>query len=353
MTRPSTPCSPNPPPTTSPEGAAWRAAVVALVLAASTSHLAAAESSRPALDLPLDCTIGRDCFVQNYVDRDPGPEARDHTCGPLTNDGHKGTDIRLVDLAAMRRGMPVLAATAGRVRGRRDGMADVSIRAPGARTVKGRECGNGVVLSHPDGWETQYCHMRGGSIAVRPDEVIRAGQRLGLVGLSGNTEFPHLHFEVRHGRAVVDPFVGEDAGEGCGVTGTPLWKADAAKALAYRPGGVLALGFTDVVPKLAEIEDGQHGKARLAPRAPTLVFWSHVFGLRRGDVERLTVRGPNGRVFVENPAAPAPRDKATYFRYVGRRLKGASWPRGTYVGEYRLVRDGVTILEATHRVEVR
>lgn len=63
-----------------------------------------------------------------------------------------------------------------------------------------------MVLVHPGGWETQYCHMAMGSIGVLADEPVRAGQSLGRVGLSGNTQFPHLHFAVREGARKVDPF---------------------------------------------------------------------------------------------------------------------------------------------------
>jgi D-3-phosphoglycerate dehydrogenase len=48
--------------------------------------------------------------------------------------------------------------------------------------IAGRECGNGVVIAHEDGWETQYCHMRRGSVAVQPGERVARGQTLGLVG---------------------------------------------------------------------------------------------------------------------------------------------------------------------------
>ena len=46
------------------------------------------------------------------------------------------------------------------------------------------------------------------AMAVKLGDTVVAGQRLGLVGLSGMTEFPHLHFEVAKGGAVVDPFLG-------------------------------------------------------------------------------------------------------------------------------------------------
>ena len=48
-------------------------------------------------------------------------------------------------------GVDVLAAAPGRVSRLRDGVADVSVKAAGATSIKGAECGNGVVIDHGDG----------------------------------------------------------------------------------------------------------------------------------------------------------------------------------------------------------
>src|SRR5215510_1215874 len=66
------------------------------------------------LQMPIDCTIGVTCAIQNYVDVDPSPRAVDFSCGSLTYDGHNGTDFRLPDLATQQRGVNVLAAANGR-----------------------------------------------------------------------------------------------------------------------------------------------------------------------------------------------------------------------------------------------
>ena len=64
----------------------------------------------PVLDIPVACEPGRDCFIQFYVDRDESVGIADYRCAGLTYDGHKGTDFRLADLPAMRRGVEVRAA---------------------------------------------------------------------------------------------------------------------------------------------------------------------------------------------------------------------------------------------------
>ena len=109
------------------------APLAAFVLAAVLAPTARpAPGGAPVLAFPLACEPGRTCEVQHYVDRDPGPGTRDYRCGPQTYEKHNGIDIRLLDMAAARRGVAVLAAAAGKVTRLRDGVADISIRAPGA-----------------------------------------------------------------------------------------------------------------------------------------------------------------------------------------------------------------------------
>jgi hypothetical protein len=76
----------------------------ALACLAFLSSWGAFAQGAPSFALPIDCEIGKSCVLQNYVDRDPGPGARDYRCGPLAYDGHKGTDIRVIDLPAFKRG---------------------------------------------------------------------------------------------------------------------------------------------------------------------------------------------------------------------------------------------------------
>ncbi|MCZ6917267.1 MAG: M23 family metallopeptidase [Gemmatimonadetes bacterium] len=56
--------------------------------------------------------------------------------------------------------------------------------------------GNYVVLDIGDGHYAFYAHLQPGSIVVAPGDRVRRGQVLGLVGNSGNSTEPHLHFHV-------------------------------------------------------------------------------------------------------------------------------------------------------------
>lgn len=320
-----------------------------LVLLAAPPALA---GEAPRLALPVDCEPGVDCFVQNYVDLDPGPEARDFTCGPLSYDEHLGTDIRIATFAEMRRGVEVRAAAAGHVLNLRDVMEDSGWKDDAAAPER-RLCGNGVLIAHGQGWTTQYCHMKRGSIAVARGQQVEAGQRLGEIGYSGKTAFPHLHFAVRKDKTVLDPFTGRAMDDGCGARegDEALWTEAAAAALAYRASGLLGAGFADRAPKRDEIEDGAFQAARLPVAAPALVFWVEIFGLREGDVETLRLRDAAGRVLAETATEPATRNRAVQFRFVGKHGPGGPWPAGDYRGEYRLLRAVGANKEEVLRIE--
>ena len=300
----------------------------ALLLLAPTAALA-----QPVLTLPVDCTLGETCYVQSYVDADPGPGARDAACGRQSYDGHKGTDIALPSLTVMEEGVAVIAGAPGTVLRTRDGEPD----AGRAGMTEGRDCGNAVVIGHGGGWETQYCHLRRGSVAVAPGEAVERGAPLGLVGLSGLTEFPHLHLSVRRGDAVVDPVAGP-----CG--GTALFDPP----LGVNGGGIVAAGVAPRVPDYDEVRAGL-GPEALRPGTP-LVAWILAHGTREGDVLRARLAGPGGEGF--DLEAALERGQALTFRAVGRRGPEAGWPSGRYEGVAEHVRDGVTISAVPLRADV-
>ena len=300
----------------------------------------------PKFALPIACKPGFDCFVQNYVDRDTGDSAVDHRCGGQTYDGHKGTDIRLRDARALAKGVNVLAAAKGKVSAVRDGMKDVSIRDAGTESLKGKECGNGVVVEHGGGWVTQYCHMRKGSIRVKPGATVKAGTVLGQVGLSGFTEFAHLHFEVRRNKDIIDPFttlpVTAKAAQSC-VPRSSLWTTRAANLLSYRPVTLLAASFTSDTPTLDGIE--QHEPERPTSVSPALVAWVRILGVRAGDIETLTVTDPLNRDFATSGPKTLDRAKAQWLSFAGRKRSVPSWPLGNYKARYTLERDGKMLVE--------
>lgn len=290
------------------------------------------------ISLPVDCEIGETCFVQNHFDRDPGPGFLDYACGRLGYDGHTGIDIRVVDMPAMARGIPVIAAAAGRVIGVRDGMTDIDVRLIDAATIADRKAGNGVVIDHGGTWHSQYSHMRRGSIRVAVGDSVAAGDVLGMIGMSGNAAFPHLEFAVRHQGAAVDPFGGLDKTMLCKASRDTLWDKKALATLSYTPSGILAAGFASRTPNWPEARRGDYAAGTLRRDAPVLVFWISLFGGQHGDNSLLRLIGPSGAVIQEG-RFEAEKDQAHVFSFAGGKRTGTSWPAGVYRGEFTLIRE--------------
>lgn len=55
--------------------------------------------------------------------------------------------------------------------------------------------GNYVVISHGNGTQTLYSHMRSGVVSV--GQTVSQGQVIGYIGMTGKTTGPHIHFEIR------------------------------------------------------------------------------------------------------------------------------------------------------------
>jgi len=304
----------------------------------------------PSLSFPLACEPGKTCEIQHYVDRDPGPGTRDYRCGLKTYDGHPAIDIRLPDMVALRRGVAVLAAAPGKVVRTRDSVADRQI---GVGTLDPNDplgCGNAVVIDHGGGWTTGYCHLRRGSVRVKPGDVVSAGQPIGLVGLSGLTEFPHLHMDVRRNGQAVDPFAPEmSASPSCPAQGPGLWRPAAAARMPYRPGVLLNAGWTSGEPSMDDIENGHIKPVGASP--PWLIAYFRSIALMPGDVTEVVLRAPDGTLLAQGAREPLSRWRAQDLHYVGKRRPPAGWPRGVYVAEYRVLRHGVVAVSG--RLEMR
>lgn len=63
--------------------------------------------------------------------------------------------------------------------------------------------GNFVEVRHPNGMTTLYGHMS--RVDLASGDKVYAGSRIGLVGSTGRSTGPHLHFEVRRNGQQVDP----------------------------------------------------------------------------------------------------------------------------------------------------
>ena len=94
---------------------------------------------------------------------------------------HTGTDM------ACPTGTPILAAMSGRV----------------TTTGINRVYGNYVIIDHGNGYQTLYAHMS--KIIASKGQWVSQGTRIGLVGTTGYSTGPHLHFTVYKNGKLVDP----------------------------------------------------------------------------------------------------------------------------------------------------
>lgn len=95
---------------------------------------------------------------------------------------HNGIDL------ANTPGTPVVAASSGRV-------AHVETRNP--------TYGMFVIMQHAGGFQTLYAHLD--TITVRVGQTVSQGARIGLMGNTGRSTGPHLHFSVIKDGVFVDP----------------------------------------------------------------------------------------------------------------------------------------------------
>jgi len=95
---------------------------------------------------------------------------------------HKGIDIPL------RTGEKVVAAFDGKV-----------------RYAKYNNGGFGrlVIIRHANGTETYYAHLS--KIRVKANQIVKAGEEIGLGGSTGRSYSPHLHFEIRYHDRPINP----------------------------------------------------------------------------------------------------------------------------------------------------
>jgi hypothetical protein len=96
-------------------------------------------------------------------------------------------------------GDEVLSATAGRVVGVVDALPDGPIDFELAPREAADAGGNHVVVDMGGGRYAFYAHLQPGTVRVKVGERVHVGEVLGLLGNSGNSNAPHLHFQLMDG----------------------------------------------------------------------------------------------------------------------------------------------------------
>lgn len=173
-----------------------------------------------------------------HKDRSPDPEPEGINCLPFAPGhfcyaSHTGTDFMLGGIWwAMDEGVTVRAAAAGVVSEVVDGNfdrchADLTPWSPtfgritcpdpeSDSSVAENSAANMISICHADGTVSRYAHLVNGSAQVQVGDEVACGDPLGLVGSSGISAAPHLHFDLTvsgedGARPFVDPYSADPA----------------------------------------------------------------------------------------------------------------------------------------------
>ncbi len=159
-----------------------------------------ANSCDPAhlkLRWPLDGQAGRVWGINHYTDLDTYNYTRRDFRGAtsdnaITYDGHRGYDILVGSFRQMDQDAVLArAAAAGKVVVVEDGRFDRE-----TTTTPSKGMGNHVAIQHANGFISYYAHLKKNSLKVTKGQFVEAGTPLGVVGSSGCSSAPHLHFEL-------------------------------------------------------------------------------------------------------------------------------------------------------------
>ncbi|MEM5565573.1 peptidoglycan DD-metalloendopeptidase family protein [Psychroserpens sp. AS72] len=153
--------------------------------------------------------------ISGYVDHNTGfpNQLTDFNCGTRTYDNNSGYNHQGVDMFTWPFGwkmmdndkVEIIAAAPGQIIAKNDGEFDRSCNF-------NNNIWNAIYVQHNDGSIAWYGHMKNGSTSSKNvGDMVAQGEYLGVVGSSGNSTGPHLHFEVYTDNTysqLVDPYAG-------------------------------------------------------------------------------------------------------------------------------------------------
>lgn len=151
--------------------------------------------------------------ISNHLDHNPSyPNlVQDYNCGNRTYDtsdgyNHKGIDIFTWPFSwyqFQNNQSWAIAAANGIIIGKENGNFDMNCSLGGGNW-------NAVYIQHSDGSVAWYGHLKNNSLTTKLiGENVIAGEYLGVIGSSGNSTGPHLHFEIYNSsNQLVDTYTG-------------------------------------------------------------------------------------------------------------------------------------------------
>jgi murein DD-endopeptidase MepM/ murein hydrolase activator NlpD len=232
-------------------------------------------------------------YITNFVDQDTTADStRDWNCGKRTYDGHKGIDIAPYPYSLYKMDndqVEVVAAAPGTIVARADGRFDKN-----CDWVSGSDA-NYVIIRHQDGSTSRYWHMKKNTVTSKVvGQTVVTGEYLGVVGSSGRSTGPHLHFEVSrtsNRSDYVDPFGGI-----CNASNdSTLW----INQLPYIDTGIMKVStntISPVFPACPQTETPNEDSCFLG--GVSAKFYIFIRNQRAGTSAAMRILRPDGTVFT-------------------------------------------------------
>jgi murein DD-endopeptidase MepM/ murein hydrolase activator NlpD len=250
-------------------------------------------------DWPLRKANGlNDCryfIISNFVDQDTTADStRDWNCGQITYDGHKGVDIRPYPYMFYKMDnnqVEVVAAAPGTIVSKADGNVDRNCLGFNEPPLPA----NFIVIRHQDGSTARYFHLKKNSVTPKAvGQTVVTGEYLGVVGSSGISTNPHLHFEVLKTSSTsqyVDPFGGS-----CNAANdSSLW----INQLPYIDPGIMKVSvhsISPVFPPCPETETPNEDSCYWG--GDTAMFYIFVRYPRNATTAAMRILRPDGSVYA-------------------------------------------------------
>lgn len=267
-----------------------------------------------------DCSYYR---VSAYVDQNTTTGAfQDYNCASNTYDGHRGTDISIWPYNYLKMDsnwVEVIAAAPGMIIDKHDGEFDKNC-------ATNTMMPNYLVVQHADGSRALYLHMKKNSLTAKTiGQSVELGEFIGIVGSSGNSSGPHLHFEVWAGATVatrVDPFKGT-----CNTLNASSWWA---KQKEYKETAIVKVSSnsTDIViPACPSTEiPNEQSVFQIPFQGPGLpAGFAKFYIFLRDEISGLTadisILNPDGTVFT-SWTYTSPADSKTRIQGWSKKLPG-------------------------------
>jgi murein DD-endopeptidase MepM/ murein hydrolase activator NlpD len=259
----------------------------------------------------------------------------DYNCGNRTYDTNAGYNHAGIDISTWPWGwekmennkVEIIAAADGIIISKVDGNSSYSCGSSQTNNW------NAVVVRHADNSVAYYGHMKQGSLTTKAvGSAVVQGEFLGIVGSSGLSTGPHLHFEVHNAsNAIVDPFFGS-----CSTTTTDSWWQS---QLPYYDKLINALSTHSTAPVVDQCPSTLNTTAtnQNLEKGVTNYFAVWGKGLQASDVITTSIIRPNGTTYANYDFTGNTFPVFLYYLYY---TISTSEPNGTW--KFRSLYNGVT-----------